>query len=299
MDKERDTKNTNVSREKDIYLSNTTDIMIPQIFEQDNGYYYLYKKAERIISAIYIISNFFSDNEPMKWNVRRLGALLLDEIVSLNTSVTDSNRIKNRIILTAQELSSLFSIARVSGAVSDMNFTILEGEFSKLMGVVEALEKNRQNSNPLLFADDFFQISDLKRREKGEEYPREGELIGKKKEGFSLNQAVLNVKNAQRFDRTNDRSEDIVESVLNSQSKHIDNNSYSISKSPIDSRKNDFRKNIILNLIRKNGEINIKNVVSLITDCSEKTIQRELALLVKAGVLKKEGERRWSRYSFA
>jgi hypothetical protein len=35
----------------------------------------------------------------------------------------------------------------------------------------------------------------------------------------------------------------------------------------------------------------------MIKDCSEKTIQRELIVLVSEKVVKKEGERRWSVYS--
>jgi hypothetical protein len=41
----------------------------------------------------------------------------------------------------------------------------------------------------------------------------------------------------------------------------------------------------------------MKDFVKVIPECSEKTIQRELLDLVGKGVLKKEGERRWSTYS--
>jgi len=41
----------------------------------------------------------------------------------------------------------------------------------------------------------------------------------------------------------------------------------------------------------------VKDFAKVITDISEKTIQRELLDLVQRGVIKKEGERRWSRYS--
>ena len=43
----------------------------------------------------------------------------------------------------------------------------------------------------------------------------------------------------------------------------------------------------------------IKDVSPLIKGCSEKTIQRELLSMVKSGILKKEGEKRWSKYSLA
>jgi hypothetical protein len=38
---------------------------------------------------------------------------------------------------------------------------------------------------------------------------------------------------------------------------------------------------------------------SAIVSCGEKTLQRELVSMVKDGVLKKLGEKRWSRYMLA
>lgn len=56
------------------------------------------------------------------------------------------------------------------------------------------------------------------------------------------------------------------------------------------------RREHILSIIKDKGEATIKDVSQQITDCSEKTIQRELMSLIKDGVLVKEGERRWSKY---
>lgn len=61
--------------------------------------------------------------------------------------------------------------------------------------------------------------------------------------------------------------------------------------------KKDTRKNHIIELLKKSSNLTIKDFVRVIKDCSEKTIQRELIDLVKTGVVKKEGERRWSTYS--
>lgn len=56
------------------------------------------------------------------------------------------------------------------------------------------------------------------------------------------------------------------------------------------------RREAILKLFEKKDKIIIKDVSKIITNCSEKTLQRELISLVDQGVLKKEGERRWSAY---
>ncbi len=57
------------------------------------------------------------------------------------------------------------------------------------------------------------------------------------------------------------------------------------------------RKDSIIDLLRKESNLTIKDFAKVIKDCSEKTIQRELINLVKDGVVKRHGERRWSTYS--
>jgi hypothetical protein len=52
----------------------------------------------------------------------------------------------------------------------------------------------------------------------------------------------------------------------------------------------------ILQFVRSNANSSIKDIASVIKDCGEKTIQRELAVLISRGLIKKIGERRWSVY---
>jgi len=62
--------------------------------------------------------------------------------------------------------------------------------------------------------------------------------------------------------------------------------------------KND-RKAKILDFINKNGPTTIRDLTPVIKGCSDKTIQRELAGLVVSGLVRREGEKRWSRYLIA
>lgn len=58
----------------------------------------------------------------------------------------------------------------------------------------------------------------------------------------------------------------------------------------------DSRRASILSLLSSRDKISIKDAASVIPGVSEKTIQRELLAMVDAGLLIKEGERRWSTY---
>lgn len=52
----------------------------------------------------------------------------------------------------------------------------------------------------------------------------------------------------------------------------------------------------ILAFVRKHTASSIKDISRVVKGCSEKTIQRELALLIEHGLVEKRGERRWSVY---
>jgi predicted DNA-binding transcriptional regulator len=59
------------------------------------------------------------------------------------------------------------------------------------------------------------------------------------------------------------------------------------------------RESKIMDVIRMKGKVSIKDISEAMPDVGEKTVQRALTSLVTRGVLKKEGERRWSRYALA
>lgn len=56
------------------------------------------------------------------------------------------------------------------------------------------------------------------------------------------------------------------------------------------------RRDRVIAVLKDKGEATIKDISSVVTDCSEKTIQRELTSLIKDLVIVREGERRWSKY---
>ena len=57
------------------------------------------------------------------------------------------------------------------------------------------------------------------------------------------------------------------------------------------------RRSLILKTIREKGEVGVNDVANGIKGVGGKTIQRELLAMVAEGVLRKQGERRWTRYS--
>lgn len=59
------------------------------------------------------------------------------------------------------------------------------------------------------------------------------------------------------------------------------------------------RRTRISTILEAKGEATIKDISEIVTDCSEKTIQRELNAMIEDNIVIRQGERRWSRYSLA
>ena len=57
------------------------------------------------------------------------------------------------------------------------------------------------------------------------------------------------------------------------------------------------RRERIKVVLKAKGEATIKDISDIITDVSSKTIQRELNAMIEDNIVKRQGERRWSRYS--
>ncbi len=57
------------------------------------------------------------------------------------------------------------------------------------------------------------------------------------------------------------------------------------------------RQDLIMGAIKGQGWLAIKDIAQSVPGFSVKTVQRELTELVEKGVVKKMGDRRWSRYS--
>jgi hypothetical protein len=194
------------------------------------------KKPEKLVSAIYLITGFFNDQEPLKWKLRFLASEFISLTVSLKERQFPILEVKNTIL----KIIGLFSIAKNASLISTDNHNLMQEELMKYVGTLD-------------YSDD---ISDfLKSESPKQEIKKLGEGL------------VVKDKHLKEFGAV--------------------------------SVKKNSRQNIIITLLKRKKEVMIKDVSSLIGDCSEKTIQRELLAMVQAGLLKKMGEKRWSRYSLA
>lgn len=218
-----------------------------------------YKKTERLLIALHLVTNFVPEMEPARNAVRDKSVRILSDILRLRFGFrsTGSERV-DHVIASVYEITSLLDILHVTGFVSDMNLEVLKKELSGLIVFLREVE-DTEVSEKIKFDEGHFKTEEVIK----------GHSIKDKNTSFNTKDTIK----------------------ISSQSKR-----QGVRKTP-SSESHKERRGTILNLVKDKASVNVKDVSAVVTDCSEKTIQRELIALVNEGVLKKEGERRWSTYS--
>lgn len=245
-------------------------------FIKDNNFSYFYKKTERLVSAVYLLTSLFDDREPIKDTLRKNSLELLDlSLVSKFTVVKLGKKSwldqwENQLL----KVDSFLETSFFAGLISQMNLDILKKEIEKMAGLAHSYLEQCDLGGKNGLSSDFFFV------------PNQG-LIGQL-EKDKISQA----DERNKFDYNKGHN-----GVLNQEIKinHIGQNKDRNEK--FSKERKNKRQIKILDIIKDKKLASIKDISDGIKDCSEKTIQRELISMVKNGILKKDGERRWSRYS--
>ena len=259
-----------VSATSDKGQSNPESLSISIFFQKDSYCLYVHKKTEKMVSAIYLLTSLFGDLEPLKTKLRSEGLSLLSKsLFSPNHSVSLRAQITSEFLLSATEIISLLEVAKISRLISNMNYEVIISEFNSLLKVID---ENRTPSNSSTLSSNFFVT--------------EGYVPIKQDSPFNHSQTNL------LKEKTSQIAHDFVKD------KESVNVLDKVSKTKlVKTFEKPNRSEKILTLMKKDRPMTIKDFAVSIRDCSEKTLQRELLSLVSKGLIKKEGERRWSKYS--
>ncbi len=244
-------------------VTNTFDI--GQVVGDDAHLAYLLKKTERIVKAIYIITNFFDSRDAIKWSLRDSSVKLLSRTVYLGQCPLDirDKAIKD-MLFAALESRTLLEMSHLGGSISTMNFNLLTAELDSLLEFVNSKYQSRyETAQSLSLGADFFTIKN------------EPKVDSPQKPIPTFNHMAISAGNVADFQAQLHRKIGLPASLVQL----------------------DDRKKRILGIAKAKKDFSIRDIAEKMTDCSEKTIQRELIEMVANGMLNKEGERRWSRYS--
>jgi len=245
------------------------------IFANDPYGLFVFQKTEKLVAGTYILTKYLSDREPLKWSVRESANALLLKALSLSDRVWGEDDIVSDLTLSLAEISSMFNMAKISDLISQTNYEIITTEFSKLADFLSTSSNNISSAKIAfgnsLFAEDYsFTPS--------QSYKDGSPVFQKGSTSVDFNKGQKDIKDNRNY------------SVFNKMSDGKNSPKEKIVKDKSN------RQEVITSMLKSGAKLTIKDFTKNIKDCSEKTIQRELISLVAKGVLKKEGERRWSKY---
>ncbi len=193
-------------------------------------------KNQKLAQALYAITAFCSDTEPLKAKLRDRAINL---ITTLNTLKTDESAVfqlsfLTQILLEIELILELCDLAQAGNVLSKMNVAIIKQEYQLLL----------KDAQEQILAHNLFES----------------------------NQSTLPAVSTKAV------KDKIVPKIAGSTST---------------------RQKQIIEVLTGNDWMGIKDIAEAVPNYSTKTVQRELLALVEQGVLKKQGERRWSRYVLA
>lgn len=233
-------------------------------------------RAQKIVAALFLLTNHIDIENPVRLEIRTAATQMLKSVL-LGLKIDD---IKNTIL-------SFLSVAVLTKEVSPENASIIESELSSLK------VQHMQVSEPVL--------SHIFMNEKDHVLTEAKETV-KSQEISSLKSPEIR----QRVSAPEVRDVSIAKETNSFQKAKVNETYLPVSKgqeieSNVPNKKDEkkARRGRVLEHLSKIELRSIKDISKFFTDCSEKTIQRELNDLVDEKIIVRVGDRRWSTYKLA
>lgn len=232
-----------------------------------------------------MVTDIIDITEPIRTKLRFLGAEIISDINALNYSKRTDITIN--ITKKITEIITFLDIVHALSMVSAMNSSILKKEFIELK---RSLEEGNNNS---VWLEEFLMkdiTTDIDQKQN-----KNPVRLGVQNSG-SLMKVLKDMDMSDRNKMSNSLS-------FMSNTKNKDQKAVLNKKNETDMIKKERRFEIVNIIKMNNGQSTITDIKmsakGVLKTCGEKTLQRELVAMVADGVLKKEGDKRWSKYKLA
>lgn len=239
-----------------------------------------YSRAERLVSATYLVIRHVDDAEPVKVTIREKGVLLIGSILTVRDSLRNGSEDVHCILSIVREIISCVRLMAVSGFVSFENADILSDAYDELAVFIESARRSPLAEAIVLSRDELggndARVSYMKRQ------------TAQKDTGtVSVSETPLN-QVPERVSETVTTDRVLAPGVVSPEK---------VARSERDRMLPRSRAETIIAILRESGPCGIKEIVLHAPEFSEKMIQRVLFDLVSSGVVVKNGSKRWSTYA--
>lgn len=269
MNEQKDNKKTDISLYKNRYVFDSKIPINKDIYD------FVTKKTEKLVTALYMVTDCMETDDAIKGKIRLLGVQLLSEIYNFSTlSPLNKNTHIDLLLSKINEIISLVGISNNIGFISDMNSSILRKEFKSLVYELD-LEKDKNSNISFSLNEEMFSVN----RPEHKQYFIKDNYKGQNNKSFNT---MSDIKIDDNLLRTNNKITDEQKQKKNQSKKERYDTIVSIIKDK--------------NTPNQEEGVSIKDIANQFKDCSEKTIQRDLNSLITQNLIKKTGSKRWSRY---
>jgi len=281
---------------------NTDKSELPINFDNYDFSVFLNKKTEKLTVALYMVTSFLSDNEPLKWRLREKSIVLLSGITTArDKSVSEMENVFASHSFLVEEIISFLEVGAASKLISEMNFSILKKEYLLLKHFIDSNEHMDEKSGKAAFSNNFFHVDEKEIKKKDSSIINNVDALGIKDRGFVGSEKNSKGQIMYKRQASNIATASVPGTLKQRNFSGDKGTRLGATPRTIKDIKSERlnRRDSILKLFKTNKgkKLTIKDISHHISTCSEKTIQRELTTLVLVGVLNKDGERRWSKYS--
>ena len=226
-----------------------------------------YRRAERVVAAIHILTNHIPAQEHSRIRARGVSLELLSNLLALRDEMRVSTSLIFRAVqASVRELISLVRVLSVSGYLSIQNATSVIEALDELGNFLISSQRSTLSETVAFTKEDLI----------GSDAPITRTTFSRKPSSVGTPHSPGGIKSdaiLKDISRTGGKISDI---------GHI----------------LDRRTQIVLETLKSQGTIGIKDISSNLPEYSEKMVQRELVHLVALGRVKKIGFKRWSKYAF-
>lgn len=271
MNEQKDTQKTGVES------YGQTDSFGFKNVTSNGNYDHAQKKTNKLITALYMVTDCMEVDDPIKSKLRSLGVELMSDTYALSLlSPTEKQTQVIRSLARIHEVISLIEIGKTIGFISEMNTAILKREFLALSEEWKSFQK----------IDSHFSFT-------------LDEQLLSVPEAPAGSDAMIKDSTVSTFKRT----ESLMSFIPKSSNPDTGTRFKKTLPNGLSLAEKNNRTQKILDMIKDRkdlpaGEagVSIKDISTHFNDCSEKTIQRELNVLVAKGTIKRLGAKRWSKY---
>lgn len=233
---------------------------IKRLSHNEDYYSNVFKRVEKLVSVIFYILSYLENKDTALVHVERIKDIALTtHQISLETLELQEQNVEAGLESLQYALVKLESTLRVAAAAHVLSEDLFNLTAEQIDGVQRYLNNHYTSRNTFIY--------------------NAGDSATPAKQSVSAVRQKQIAPKASRPKKVSIPKGD------------ISSDAYLVYSQLTD------RAERIKTVLEAKPQASIKDIAEIITDVSEKTIQRELNSLIEKGQVYREGERRWSRYS--